>query len=1174
VGIAPAPQQTAATAQRFGLRTVFGRPIIPGVRYVGSGDILTEKETASLKRFFDYLGLHLIPDLPEPQNGSQDRALCLANQFLDEPQKDQLLKQMPSYQNQRPWAGANENEFEVQRNKDTFRTQYFPQLLAQAPSLPLEFVYVSGVALRQYDMQKGGFPMIGAPNEKLNFPAVACLGYGLQGQLTHLPLDPVPPTFWSLDAQQAEQLIQRLPGDQNQQRVVYRAMVITLTAAPLAQAQGQYQKSAAPPLKVDIANIGLYEDKDLERPLHSFTIERDAPAVLLMGVPDSVRVPQPVVLDEETVALFLLKAKGDVIDRDAWETLARRALQTDQAYYQRTDARYLSGQPHAIVLAVKDPKFQPFFPKGFKLGHSPGLSDQQLAIFKAWILKRAAALPQQVKLFGSFTRQQTTNELKLVLGAESQRNGKSLKVLLQQQGYVPGQIVFPHGGPIYQLAQFDQRLFSGQGKTRIPVMVLANLVKSYQPKLTHEQIAKKAGANWRNLTAEVDLIIHRTEVVAVDAKNEGFVLFAEPLGLRLINPQDLALIYEQGYQVAALDPNQATLQPAVSGPTAQGPQIFTAEAADLLLAKHRPETLDQAAVERMMLARWRYETAHKGAGEPDWGRFFVEGKAKPDAQQRSQIAESFRDWTVKRAQVMPDLVTVVVSYARVDQFGQLVIGEDPGDSAQHLGRAIRSCRSNARSVSYEKPIEGKTYENACDFLEDAQKISAKELYIGNLAYLKREYTDQQMQQTLRKSGIKGAGPRMTCTAQDTYCQAMQKALREDLPTHRIDMNDVLVIDKQISLPADRPDLKQGNYQLEIDVKIVGARHVGKPPASPWLEAYKLYESFLLDADVDYRSGDNWVNRQEQKSISMNLLDGQVLEARLVDRNSGQLVAKLVLGALRGADTSLLQKEEPEQMAAPSGPSGPDVVGLQLGMSFAAADAVIREHMKVEQVFTADRAFQAEAAAGRLRPFTSGRLYMSEGGKEIIILYDEPPSAPEVVMGLVRQLNLPKGQVPANALFAKLRQKYGQEILSDQMGLSWGEEREAISTESSASGSAQQYPMLYCRAWTQPRGMGQIWRSESGQLAAIALATSGNYRNLQLPSLGVQGSMGHRQVQGCKPLVTAYFETRGSQEWDSLLIGLADLWTYRRHLDDSTRLLEEGAGSVGADDADVGIDLKL
>ena len=425
---------------------------------------------------------------------------------------------------------------------------------------------------------------------------------------------------------------------------------------------------------------------------------------------------------------------------------------------------------------------------------------------------------------------------------------------------------------------------------------------------------------------------------------------------------------------------------------------------------------------------------------------------------------------------------------------------------------------------------------------------------------------------MRSSGIRGAGPRMTCSARDLYCQAMHKALREDLPTHRIDMNDVLVIDKQIALPADRPDLQQGSYRFEMDVEILGARHVGKPPASPWLEAYKLYETFLLGADVDYRSDDNWVDRQERKSLTLNLLDAQLREARLVDRSTGQLVAKLDLKPLRGADASLLQKEEPEQLAAPSGPSGPDVVGLQLGMSFDAADAVIRAHMKVERVFTADRAFQAEASAGQLRPFTSGRLYMSEGGKEIIALFDEPPSAPGVIMALIRQLNLPKGQVPANALYGKLRQKYGQESHSDQMGLGWGEEREAISTESSASRGDQQYPMLYCLPRVQPYATSKIWRSEDGQMADLALATSG-YRNLRLPSLMAQGGMDHRYVQGCKAMVSAHFETRGGGEWDNLLIGLGDLWAYRRHFDDSERLLEAGAGSVGAD-AEVGVDLKL
>ena len=199
---------------------------------------------------------------------------------------------------------------------------------------------------------------------------------------------------------------------------------------------------------------------------------------------------------------------------------------------------------------------------------------------------------------------------------------------------------------------------------------------------------------------------------------------------------------------------------------------------------------------------------------------------------------------------------------------------------------------------------------------------------------------------------------------------------------------------------------------------------------------------------------------------------------------------MTLETLRGPDTALLKVEEPEQLAAPSGPAGPDVVGLQLGMSFAAADAAIRRHMNVAHVFTADRAWQANAVANQLRPFTSGRLYIAEGGKEIIAIYDEPPSAPEVVMGLLRQVSLPKGQVPANALYAKLRQKYGQEVHADQMGLFWGEAREDTGDRA--------YPIAYCLPRVFPRSMDQTWRTADGQPALALLTASGGYRPVILP----------------------------------------------------------------------------
>src|SRR5690606_15651714 len=82
----------------------------------------------------------------------------------------------------------------------------------------------------------------------------------------------------------------------------------------------------------------------------------------------------------------------------------------------------------------------------------------------------------------------------------------------------------------------------------------------------------------------------------------------------------------------------------------------------------------------------------------------------------------------------------------------------------------------------------------------------------------------------------------------------------------------------------------------------------------------------------------------------------------------------------------------EHDVADSGePYGPDIIGIQLGMSFASAEAIIREHMRVGSVLDGIRAFDGSLDTGTIRPATSGKLFISEDGRELIALLDEAPA---------------------------------------------------------------------------------------------------------------------------------------------------------------------------------------
>lgn len=110
-------------------------------------------------------------------------------------------------------------------------------------------------------------------------------------------------------------------------------------------------------------------------------------------------------------------------------------------------------------------------------------------------------------------------------------------------------------------------------------------------------------------------------------------------------------------------------------------------------------------------------------------------------------------------------------------------------------------------------------------------------------------------------------------------------------------------------------------------------------------------------------------------------------------------------------------------AAPgaSGAGGFDILGIRLGMTIEAAEALIRDHMKVGRT-----AIGMRTAIAGLPPqiYGSGKLFISDDGREMIALYDEPPAAKGTVVAAWRRLYLPAGSVPLTTVGAQLETKYG------------------------------------------------------------------------------------------------------------------------------------------------------
>jgi hypothetical protein len=110
-------------------------------------------------------------------------------------------------------------------------------------------------------------------------------------------------------------------------------------------------------------------------------------------------------------------------------------------------------------------------------------------------------------------------------------------------------------------------------------------------------------------------------------------------------------------------------------------------------------------------------------------------------------------------------------------------------------------------------------------------------------------------------------------------------------------------------------------------------------------------------------------------------------------------------------------------------TGPDILGIRLGASYADAEALIRKHMQVGWVL-------ANADAGKSDQITSMRIFVAPDQSEYIALFDSPKHAPERVIGVRRYLKLTKA-VSNDAITAMLKEKYGPPVSTNSTVWEWG-----------------------------------------------------------------------------------------------------------------------------------------
>lgn len=514
--------------------------------------------------------------------------------------------------------------------------------------------------------------------------------------------------------------------------------------------------------------------------------------------------------------------------------------------------------------------------------------------------------------------------------------------------------------------------------------------------MTPEEAAQRGLVGGPGLGIELDWTMQITDLRPAE---EQLVLDVALTGLTVRGAEDgtvileaaaedfpsLAALRQQADAALGLDASPDSVRPLSEGAR------FGAEMTDLLQLRYAPDSVDDAMIERMMLTRHAFEARIRD-GVPEGGRFFRDLDTPPDAEARTARRAEFRTWSEARARTLPTRMTLHLPVLR--------------GGGELRAPWQRSGRSDATQWICNGAEEGTAQSAICDYLTAAWLAPEPLLFLSD-----------------RYSQGPRSGLRTSCRRDDVYCDAInnaQQALRQvgRGPT------EMVRLDSLPTLPADLRPMSD-DMVIQIDVEPVAGTMVDVPPPSIWTAALQTANDFGLEHGIS----EIGAPLPAEPGNAFLLVDAKAIAARLVDGASGAVLGDLVLAAAAPPPAELLE-------GPPSQMTGTDVLGIRLGTAFDEADRIIREHMEVGKVLTADRATQLGGAEMGLQAYSSGRIYVSADETEMIAVFDEPPAAPNRIVGLWRVLRLPQGSVNARDLQATLINKYGDPRATEETNLAF------------------------------------------------------------------------------------------------------------------------------------------
>lgn len=886
------------------------------------------------------------------------------------------------------------DEFERRALLKKIREDAPVMLNERTPLLPIPIFFICHVSFNEYDFNKEVFPV--------NFPSHLCNSIGLgQGGATEatldditisapLPLhrlpDEIPVPIKDAKGYKKKYLEYTPPARHHydpasfgvKDRYIYgvEAMLTGIKALPASRRDKPYR------FEVSVEGVQLFRpDSNLSA---SFLRLEPLPLPSLETVsatPDGeVYADNPDTLGLLLLANEQLDLVGNGIRQWIRDRMHEEAIQRERVKRGEPPTPWAAFFPPELTLALR--------------ARDAVVPSWLITNFAEWTRARAAALPDTLWI-------ETNHASRDYL--TSKENGSQAFVFAE-----------PGTSSMKKYEEFSRRLQVSEDRLVIPrrwgkrqvfgldeevelVMVLPEPRDTYTlvlaPKTTEKEDFLTLAASLEVGSIRLERASSGTPLIVIEAVPRSAKAFVKTAGQQR---QSLASTTFEVMPTEPVSSGPAVVKPAKT----DSPQPFSAEVADLLQLKYLPDTVDDAMLRRMMLSRFSYE---KAAPAPvPGGRFFTDFSQPPaPAQLTGRLAE-FKAWSMKRIAQLPERFTVRLRFDN-----GVAQNEVYGNQSHHI-TCDQARRSKERGDALTESLSMQL--RLCDFLDAARSRSDSVLWLRNLQYSPDFIANR------------GNGPRAECNGyEDPYCRAMGQALKQDAGNKAIYYRDLLRIDRLPVLKDEHRKIRSG-LVLEIELQPTGAKVPEVWPDTSWHEALREAQPFAQRFGLSLRSP---LEQPVANPANTLLFEARALAARLVERDTGEVHAELELTRPLPLPVALLSAPLP----ASESNQALDILGIELGMSFDEAEQLIRKHMPVGRILVADRVHQTTTLAGKLEPYSSGRMYISEDEQEMITLFDEPPAETGKVVAIRRQMRFSPKSLNLIGIKSSLEQRYGAPIFT-------------------------------------------------------------------------------------------------------------------------------------------------